>query len=398
LPQFDLVSCTQEISGTPLLDLQSDPSFTGYFEGLQQVVIRDYMNADARHPRFGAGTPVVAAINCSALGCMFDGLTISSAGLDTSPAVRVYAGGVQGTTLLTASREIYSAQGVLDRHNLPVGTWKETAGAGWTLSGPATTPAITFLVSGDSTPRKVLHVDGSEEYRRCGAPEDEDPSVLSGHLANTTSWNPPQLSRGDVATLSMPLRGVEPGDALSCGHSAVRAELHTVQLTASAGDGIVKAVLQNLGDTVDIPSGQLRVVVVKMKTDDTTQFVLLDRPQRMDDHDGTARHRLPGKLKWFSFYGANTSEQHTFATIFQTKNTDELAAAWKQYKIPGMVDVEDLHKGAHCPSRGCFKDGLYHRMWSNKSHLNLEWQKILGTALTASKAALDSGAIRGFFL
>jgi hypothetical protein len=187
-------------------------------------------------------------------------------------------GGVKDTTLLTASREIYSAQGVLDRHNLPVGTWKETVGAGWLVSGPATTPAISFVLSGESIPRKVLHVDRSEEYRRRGATAKEEASVLSGHLANKTSWDLPELGRGEVAMLTMPLRGVEPGDVLSCGHSSVQPELHTLQLTVSAGDGMVKAVLQNLGNTVDIPSGQLRVVAVKMKTDDTTRIVVLDRP------------------------------------------------------------------------------------------------------------------------
>ena len=36
-----------EVAGTPLLDLQSDPSFTGYFQGLNNVNVRDFMNADA---------------------------------------------------------------------------------------------------------------------------------------------------------------------------------------------------------------------------------------------------------------------------------------------------------------------------------------------------------------
>ena len=82
----------------------------------------------------------------------------------------------------------------------------------------------------------------------------------------------------------------------------------------------------------------------------------------------------------------------------QSTNADALAAAWSEYKLPGMLDVEDLHIGSHCPPRGCFKDGLYHRMWSNESKLNDQWQEILGTALAASKDALDSGAIKGFFL
>jgi hypothetical protein len=56
---------SQEVSATPLLDLQSDPALRGYFPGLEEVVIRDYMDADALKPHFGAGTATVAAINCS---------------------------------------------------------------------------------------------------------------------------------------------------------------------------------------------------------------------------------------------------------------------------------------------------------------------------------------------
>eukprot|EP01052_Picozoa_sp_SAG31_P010224 SAG31_NODE_553_length_14198_cov_3.418257_6_plen_71_part_00 len=41
---FDFVSCTQEVSATPLLDLQS-ASFKGYFPGLSQIIIRDYVSS-----------------------------------------------------------------------------------------------------------------------------------------------------------------------------------------------------------------------------------------------------------------------------------------------------------------------------------------------------------------
>jgi len=195
---------------------------------------------------------------------MFDGLTISSAGLDLKPAVRVYAGGVAGTTLLTASRNIYSGQGVVDRFNRPRGTWKQTSGAGWIMSGPSSEAALTFQPSGEMAPRKVIHADGSEAWRRAGATEDEPPSVLSGHLVNTSEWDPPPLQRGEVATTTVLLPGAELGDALSCGHSAVLPTLHTVQITATAGEGVAKAVLQNLGEPVDIPAGRLRVVAAKM--------------------------------------------------------------------------------------------------------------------------------------
>ena len=55
------VSCTQEVAATPLLDLQS-AKFKGYFPGLVQVIIRDYLAADALKPHYGAGTPTVVAV------------------------------------------------------------------------------------------------------------------------------------------------------------------------------------------------------------------------------------------------------------------------------------------------------------------------------------------------
>ena len=45
---FDFVSCVLEWSGSPLLDLQS-ASFKGYFPGLSQVVIRDYVSPPSCH-------------------------------------------------------------------------------------------------------------------------------------------------------------------------------------------------------------------------------------------------------------------------------------------------------------------------------------------------------------
>ena len=62
---IDFVSCVQEVSATPLLDLQS-AKFKGYFPGLEQITIRDYMAADELKPHFGAALPAVVAINCSA--------------------------------------------------------------------------------------------------------------------------------------------------------------------------------------------------------------------------------------------------------------------------------------------------------------------------------------------
>ena len=223
-------------------------------------------------------TPVVA-VNCSAQGCRLDGLPIASAGLDTPYAVRVYAGVVTGTTIESAGRGTYSAYGVVGRLGLPTGTWQQTLGAGWEMSGAPNDAALTFLVAGEKKPRKVISADGSVQYRHAGAAalpatadddDDDDDglaavSVLSGHLTNTTAWDPPHLAgNGGVVTTRMGLVGVRPGDAVAVGLSSVRAEddESTAQLTATAGVDIAKVVLQNVGgEAVDIQQGRLRLVV-----------------------------------------------------------------------------------------------------------------------------------------
>jgi hypothetical protein len=171
---FDFVSCVQEQSATPLLDVQSTTHIVpdggdGYFPGLKQVVIRDYMNADWKEPHFGAADRAVVAMNCSLPGCTLDGFSISSAGFGTPVAVRVYSGGVTGTTILAADSTWLggqpSALGVLDATGRPIGSWRQTDGAGWLMSGASSTPALSFLVSGESQPRKIIYADGSTEDR-----------------------------------------------------------------------------------------------------------------------------------------------------------------------------------------------------------------------------------------
>jgi hypothetical protein len=81
---FDFVSCVLEWSGSPLLDLQSDPSLAADVQGLEQVVISDYMNADNTDAHYGAGggAPVVA-VNCTQRRCGIDGLAVDMAGYDS---------------------------------------------------------------------------------------------------------------------------------------------------------------------------------------------------------------------------------------------------------------------------------------------------------------------------
>jgi hypothetical protein len=273
---FDFVSCVQEQSATPLLDVQSTTHLVpdggdGYFPGLKMVVIRDYMDADFKVPSFGSADRSVVSINCSLPECTLDGFTISSAGFGTPVAVRVYAGSVTGTTILAADANWLggqpSALGVLDSAGRPVGTWRQTDGAGWLMSSAPATPALSFLVSGEQKPRKVIHTDGTVEYRRQGsiAADDEPPTQFHGLLANETAWNPPYTDgHGGVTTTVVSLPGVTSGDAVSVGLSSVDAIKHTVQITGTAGEAFVKVILQNLAsDGADIAPGRLRVHVHK---------------------------------------------------------------------------------------------------------------------------------------
>jgi hypothetical protein len=280
---FDFVGCSQEQSATPLLDIQSNfkhapavsPYKKDFFAGLQQVVIQDYQNFDFFQPHFGSGWRsaadtgnAVVAVNCSLPGCELDGLRISSAGFGCPVAVRLYSGDVTGATIIGGSARggsEYSAHAVLNASGQPVGTWRQNDGAGWLMSSDAQTPALSFLVSGEARPRKVIRADGTSECRREDAGSDEPPTLLQGHLANATAWDPPPLTGGGVATTWIELKGLSRGDVLSAGLSSMDPLEHTVQLTAMAGKHVAKVVLHNLdGGSVDIGPGLLRVVVVKI--------------------------------------------------------------------------------------------------------------------------------------
>ena len=288
---MDFVSCCLESSATPLLDLQSDPAMTGYFPGLEQVVIRDYMMADELRPHFGvapckdypnghecaSATPIVS-INCSqpslpnqtlepggTPGCKFNGLSIESAGFPPgAPAVRVYNGSVQGTTIVAAQGGVYSGQGVVDVQGKPIGIWKSTHAAGWLMSGPKDADALAFLPSGADKPSRIIRADGSEAHHRPGAPAEEAPTVVQSQLSNASLWDPPPLEPGTRATLVIQVAGAEPGDIVASAHSALTMGLG-LQLSAICDSEQVEAMLFNSGDeAVDVPAGQLRVVVTKM--------------------------------------------------------------------------------------------------------------------------------------
>ena len=274
---FDFIGVTQESSATPLLDIQSAPNVTGplaVFPGVQNVVVSHYMSADWLTPHFGAKKSGVVAINCSAPLCQLDGVTIASAGFPPSiPAVRVYAGRVTGTTILAGADKVWSVGGVEDASGLPIGTFKITDGAGWRLSGPAMqgngepTSALTFSVSGESKPRKIVTVDGSVSYARPNAPDDEPRTVVERHLSSTAPWEAVRLEANAAARMIVALAGCKPGDVVMAAHSGLSPRLpEPVQLTAIAGDGEAEAIMVNVGrSSVEVPSGQLRVVVMQLQ-------------------------------------------------------------------------------------------------------------------------------------
>ena len=107
--------------------------------------------------------------------------------------------------------------------------------------------------------------DGSEEHRRPNAPAEEPPTIAQRSLSNSTLWDPPRLAPGATATLLLPLAGAELGDPLFCGHSGLTPGVHRVQLSAMSGEGVVEALLHNAGtESVDIPGGRLRVVIMQV--------------------------------------------------------------------------------------------------------------------------------------
>ena len=103
--------------------------------------------------------------------------------------------------------------------------------AGWLMSGPlimgngAHTSALTYLVSGETKPRKVVKVDGSVAYTRPGAPEDEPPTVVERHLSVKVDWDPPPLAPGAAANMVVRLGGCRQGDIVMAAHAGLAPRL-----------------------------------------------------------------------------------------------------------------------------------------------------------------------------
>ena len=97
-----------------------------------------------------------------------------------------------------------------------------------------------------------------------------------------------------------------------------------------------------------------------------------------------------------SFYDWDPSDQHSFCTegtaVAHGDNISTLLSAFAQYKLPSIMDVEDLGGG--------FDHGMYVRGGLNNTHLSPKWKALVDGLLTPSTIEhIGPGkAITGIFL
>jgi hypothetical protein len=119
---FSFVNTVLEYSATPLLDVQSDPTLSYNFEGLYAVTVSDFQHQDSTQYRCldspeenAQPLATVAHLNCSQSNCGINGLTISGAGFQSGPAVRIIRGrGTLATFIADPSHGPEGADGVVD--------------------------------------------------------------------------------------------------------------------------------------------------------------------------------------------------------------------------------------------------------------------------------------------
>lgn len=86
---------------------------------------------------------------------------------------------------------------------------------------------------------------------------------IGRHLRGTTTWNPPLLAAGDTSGTTLSVPGASVGDAVTCGHTAITADLIQFGCYVSAAD-TVRIVLRNItGADLDLASGTLAAEVWK---------------------------------------------------------------------------------------------------------------------------------------
>ena len=68
-------------------------------------------------------------------------------------------------------------------------------------------------------------------------------------------------------------------------------------------------------------------------------------------------------------------------------NDSLIIRGFRDHGLPGLLDVEDIGGG--------FNRGLYFRDGINNTHLNPNWQQLLGGMLDSALPFIEEGAIKG---
>ena len=281
------------MSATPLLDVQSDPTLTYNFEGLYTINIANFMHADSVPYRCldsdeenAQPLATVAHLNCSQTRCALDGLTISGAGYESGPAVRIIRGrGTVSTFITDPSHSPEGANGVVDGLGKPAGSYVGLTGVGLQFVGGSADRVLQFGMVGESDPRVTVGADGSLSYHSFAANTTvtAETTTVSAVRSNITRWDPEPLAPGAATRFSVPLRGSLKGDVAAASLDSIDVD-EFVQLSAIAGEDVVAVVLRNAatsdGKSVDIAAGKLRVVVTGFKSDDEAMFWLSKSLQR----------------------------------------------------------------------------------------------------------------------
>ena len=102
-------------------------------------------------------------------------------------------------------------------------------------------------------------------------------------------------------------------------------------------------------------------------------------------------------VKHLTYYDYMPGEQHTFLTaglgVLAGGNISSVLRVWEQYKLPSIIDVEDMGGG--------FDHGMYFRGGINKTHLNPKWKTLVDVLLDNKDNLAHIGAgkpIPGIFL
>ena len=121
----------------------------------------------------------------------------------------------------------------------------------------------------DAHARLAIRADGSMAWGNVNHQTNEtEPgydTILQRPIARRVPWGPPSLAAGAVASLSVLVKGANPGDACSVGLSSMGDSMAFLSANVATA-GRVRVLLRNAGQvSLALPPGMVSVVV--------TQFV-----------------------------------------------------------------------------------------------------------------------------